>query len=59
VIEANGRVRFTLTRGDHALKAEMPVEVLDNHERALAAMLAIVPGLSKAIEQEHMDAARS
>jgi hypothetical protein len=59
VTEANGRVRFSLTRGDHALKAEMPIDVLKDHDRALAAMLAIVPGLSKAIEREHMEAAHS
>ena len=59
VSESNGRVRFTLTRGDHALQADMPLDVLKDHERALAAMLAIVPGLSKVIEREHIEAAKS
>jgi hypothetical protein len=58
VSESDGRVRLTLTRGDHALQADMPLDVLADHERALAAMLAIVPALSKVIEPEHLEAAR-
>lgn len=58
VSESDDRVRFTLTRGDHALQADMPLDVLADHDRALAAMLAIVPALSKAIEEEHIKAAR-
>ena len=59
VTEVEDRVQFTLTRGDHALKGEMPIDALHDHERALAAMLAIVPGLSKAIERDHIEAAHS
>ena len=59
VSESDGRVHFTLSRGEHSLQADMPLEVLEDHDRALAAMLAIVPDLSKAIEREHIEAARS
>lgn len=57
VTEAVGKIHFTLARGHHTHQAEMPLEVLKDHHRALAAMMAIVPQLSKAVEQEHIEEA--
>ncbi len=58
VDEADGKLLFTLTRGDLSYRAEMPVALLSDRELAMSAMMAIIPKLSKAVEREHIEAAR-
>ncbi|MGH2371891.1 MAG: hypothetical protein ACRDIC_00225 [bacterium] len=52
----DGKLRFTLTRGDHAHSDEIPIDVLADRERAMAALMAILPKISKPVEQKHLDA---
>ena len=58
-VEVSGdTLRFTLSRGDHTHRAEMPLGFLSSRSQASSALMAIIPNLSKAIEQEHIDAAQ-
>ncbi len=57
VHEADGRLVFSLTRGDHTYRAELPVELLADEDKARSTMMAIIPKLSKAVEREHLEEA--
>lgn len=56
--EADGSLHFTLTRGQHVHQAQLPVGMLANKDQARAAVMTIIPKLSKVIEQEHIQAAQ-
>jgi hypothetical protein len=43
VVEADGLVHFTLVRGNFSHRAEIASDVLADRERALAALVAIIP----------------
>ncbi len=54
----NERLMFTLTRGELSYQAELPLEILTDKDRARAAMMAIIPKISKQIEREYLQAAQ-
>lgn len=57
VSRENGRLRFTLTRGDHAHSDEISIDVLADRQRAMAALMAILPKISKPVEEKHLGTA--
>lgn len=59
VSEEDGNIRFALTRAGHRHEAVMPLDVLADRSRALPAMMAILPKLSKSIEREHLEKAKA
>lgn len=59
VSQEDGRLRFTLTRGEHSHSDEIPIDVLANRERAMAAIMAILPKISKAVEEKHLETSTS
>jgi hypothetical protein len=58
VTKEEGRLVFTLTRGELSHQAELPLEILTDKDRVRAAMMAIIPKISKQIEQQHLQAAQ-
>lgn len=56
VSRVDGRLVFTLTRGDHTHRDEIAIDVLSDRERAMAAMMVIIPRISKPVEEEHLEA---
>jgi len=54
----DGRLVFTLTRGELSHQAELSPEILTDKDRARAAMMAIIPKISKQIEREYLQAAQ-
>lgn len=54
VSQEDGRLRFTLTRGDHAHSDEISIDVLADRERAMKALMVILPKISKAVEEKHL-----
>ncbi len=59
VLEAEGQLVFTLTRGDLMHDVELPLEIVADKNKARSAMLAVISRLSKAIEREHLQAAKA
>lgn len=59
VAEVDGHLRFTLTRSGYTHQAEIALEVLSDRERARAALMAIIPKISKPVEQQHIDASKT
>ncbi len=59
VSQENGRLRFTLTRGEHSHTDEIPIDVLADRERAMAKLMAILPKISKPIEEKHLGSSTS
>lgn len=59
VAEVNGHLRFTLTRSGYTHQDQIPLEVLSDRERARAALMAIIPKISKPVEQQHIDASKT
>ncbi len=58
VNEVDGKLVFTLAKGSFTHQAEVPLEIIADHEKARAAMMAIIPKISKPIEREHLKAAQ-
>jgi hypothetical protein len=56
--EVDGMLVFALTRGDHTYRAELPVGLIVDRDKAKSAMAALIPRLSKVIEREHIEAAQ-
>lgn len=59
VSQENGRLRFTLTRGEHSHTDEIPIDVLADRERAMAKLMAILPKISKPVEEKHLETSSS
>lgn len=59
VTQDDGRLRFTLTRGEHTHSDEIPIDVLADRERAMAKLMAILPKISKPVEEKHLEAPTS
>jgi hypothetical protein len=57
VVEADGRLEFTLVKGDYSHRDHIALDVLDDRERALGALMAVIPNLSKPVEKAHIEAA--
>ncbi|MGH2400936.1 MAG: hypothetical protein ACRDF6_13960 [bacterium] len=56
VSRVDGRLAFTLTRGEHTHRDEISIDILSDRQRAMAALMAIIPKISKAVEEKHLEA---
>lgn len=59
VSQEDGRLRFTLTRGEYSHTDEIPIDVLADRERAMAKLMAILPKISKPVEEKHLETSSS